>query len=443
METLLKVGYGRADITPEGSVPMGGYGNPSNRYNEEVRDPLYATCIAFTDCDGNTVLLFTTDAIRVNPVLADEARDILCPELGLERHQIMVGSTHSHSTPETSMKEVPTVAAYRVKYVEGLCEAARMAMADRLPALPYVGFQQTESMNFIRHYKMADGSYAGANFGSFAKGCVGHASTNDPWLQVIKFVRIGGKDVILMNFQAHPCFTGGIDKKVLSADYIGDLRKYMETKTGARFAFFQGAAGNQNGISFYRRETRTYDSAEYGRLLGEYALKALEAPVAVAGGKVEILKRTLTMELDHSDDHKVPMCEDIWAEWKQNYDRPASNKRANEIGLNSIYAVSAVIGRAERDTQEDMDIYAFRVGDLGFACAPYEMFCASGEFIKDWSPYAMTFVVSCCNDARGYLATRLAYSHGSYEVDTRRYPVGCAEYLAENFVDMLKELKEN
>ena len=100
------------------------------------------------------------------------------------------------------------------------------------------------------------------------------------------------------------------------------------------------------------------------------------------------------------------------------------------------------MGRSQRGTEEQMTIYAFRVGPLGFACAPYEMFGASGMFIKEWAPYAMTFVVSCCNDARGYLATELAYNHGSYEVDTRRYPKGCAEYLADNFVDMLKELKK-
>lgn len=441
METQLKVGYGRADITPVNSVPLGGYGNAANRYSEAVRDPLYATCIAFTDCDGSTALLFTTDALQAMAELSDAVRDILCPELGLERNRIMIAATHSHSTPDMTLAEVPVIAQQRQNYVQGLCRAARAAMADRLPALPYVAFQQTEGVNFIRHYKIADGSYAGANFGSFQKGVVGHASTNDPWMQLIKFVRIGGKDVVLMNFQAHPCFTGGIDKRVLSADYIGELRNYLECRTGACFAFFQGAAGNHNGVSFYRRETRTSDPAEYGQILGDYALKALEAPVAVSSGKVAVVKRSLTLELDHSDDPLIPLCRDIWAEWQQNFDRPTSNRQAQKIGLNSIYAVGNVLRRAERGQQEDMDIYALRVGDLGFACAPYEMFCASGLHIKENAPYPMTFVVECCNDTRGYLATRLAYGYGCYEVDTRRYCAGCAEYLADNFVQMLTELK--
>ena len=58
------VGYGRADMTPTKPVPLGGYGNPAVRISEKVRDSLYATCVAFTDSEGNTALLFSTDAIN-------------------------------------------------------------------------------------------------------------------------------------------------------------------------------------------------------------------------------------------------------------------------------------------------------------------------------------------------------------------------------------------
>jgi len=442
MEELVRVGYGRMDITPEDSVPMGGYGNPSVRYNEVVRDPLYATCIAFTDAEDNTVLQFTTDCTSISVALANKVRDVLCPEMGLKPEQIMIAATHTHSAPFVTAEDVPSIAAFREKYVTNMCEAARQAMADRLPSLIYVSGVPTERMNFIRHYKMADGTYAGSNFGKWGSGIVGHASNNDSWVQVIKFDRIGGKSIILMNWQAHPCFTGGIDKKVLSADYIGDLRKFVELKTGARFAFFQGAAGNHNGVSVKKSEMLYTECEEYGKALGEYVLRALEAPVPVKGGKVRLVKRTLELELDHSDDHMVEKAKEIREEWTRTYDRSACNKRAQkELGLNSIYAVSAVIGRSERGTSENLDIHAFCVGDLGFACAPYEMFGSSGMYIKEYSPCAMTFVVSCCNGAYSYLASDLAFSHGCYEVDIRRYPRGTAEKLAENFVDMLKEMQ--
>ena len=59
---VLKVGYGRVDITPEESVPLRGLGgDTSNRMSKDVKNPLYATCIAFTDETDNTILLMELD----------------------------------------------------------------------------------------------------------------------------------------------------------------------------------------------------------------------------------------------------------------------------------------------------------------------------------------------------------------------------------------------
>ena len=442
MDTLLKVGHGIADITPEISLPLDGYGNAEHRISEEVRDPLKATCIAFTDPEDHTVLLFTVDVIHVFPFVTEQVRDVLCEEFGLPRENVMIAATHSHSTPKLEADENPAILAYHKKFVTGLVEAGRKAMGNRFPATTSVGFVPTERMNFIRHYKIADGSYAGANFGKWGPGVVGHASNNDSWVQVVKFDRIGAKPIILVNFQAHPCFTGGVDKKVISADYIGELRDYIQMKTGAKFAFFQGAAGNQNGVSFYPRETRTTDVVEYAHLLGDYVLQALEAPVQIKGTKVSMVHRALDLPLDHTEGQElVEKCRAIQKEWLEKADRNYSNEQARAIGLNSIYAVNGVLMRQTLPESEIMDIYAFRVGELGFVCAPYEMFGANGMYIKEYSPYAMTFVVSCCNDAQAYLASDLAFTHGCYEVDTRRFPRGTAEKVADNFVEMLKEQK--
>ena len=442
MEKALKIGYGRVDITPEEHVHLTGYGNDAIRLSEEIRDKIYGTCLAFTDGQDNTVLLFTTDTMATYDVVTGPLRQQIAEEHGLPFENVQIASTHTHSAPAITMK-TPAMEAYRAKYCAGLKEAARKAMEDRTEGNIYVGNTYTENVNFIRHYKMADGTHAGANFGSWASGIVGHTSQPDTNLQAIKFVRPGTKDIVLVNFQAHPCFTGGIDKRVLSADYIGDLRSFVEEKTGARFAFFQGAAGNHNGVSFDAKEVITRDSKEYGELLGAYVLEALKCTRSVTGDmSVAAVRRDMELQLDHSDDALVEKARQIQKIWTETYDRPRCNALANEIGQNSVYALSHIIARAGRGETEVMPIYTLKIGPLGFACAPYEMFGASGMQIKEWAPYAMTFVVSMCNDYRNYLATRLAFSHGCYEVDSRRYPEGTAELLADNFVEMLTQLKK-
>lgn len=435
------VGYARADITPDKPVPMGGYGNPAVRISEQVRDPLYATCLAFTDSEGNTALLFSTDAINATMKITTPIRQELGEKYGLPVSNILIAATHSHSTPDMLSVDNPAIAEQHERYRNGILQSAAEAMADRKPAQIWSGYTMTERMNFIRHYRMADGTFAGSNFGDWSSGIVGHTSDPDAKLQMLKFVREGGEDVLLMNWQAHPCFTGGINAKVVSADYIGEVRKYMEEKTGAKFVFFQGAAGNHNARSIRKSEMRTNDVEEYARLLGDYALYALAHMRPLAAGPVDARERELRLELDHSDDHLVEQAREVYKYWREHYDREESNRQARAMGKNSIYAVSSVLARAGAKESELMDIHAVRVGSIGFAGAPYEMFGVNGQYIKERSPYAATIVVSCCNDARSYLASDLAFSHGSYEVDIRRYPRGTAEKVAEQFVEMLKEMK--
>ena len=440
MNTLLKVGYGKTDITPKTSVPLDGYGNAASRFSKEQRDKLMATCIAFCDPDGNKAMLFTVDCLQTYCRFADPVRVQLSEEFGIPFENINISGTHSHSAP--AMLEVcPEIEQYRQLYHEGLVEAGRKAMADLTPAITYVGAVQTEGMNFNRHNKMADGSFAGDNFGRWGAGFVRHASVSDPWLQVVRYARIGAKDVVLLNFQAHPCSTGGINQLVCSSDVIGDVRDYLSMKTGARIACFQGAAGNHNWRSHEPSEIRTQDTVEYAQLLGEYALKALRRTQQIPGTQVQAVRRDLELELDHSDDHLVPAITPVCEEWWQNFDRDASNKKARELGLNSIYAACYLLERAKKPASEIMSVYAVKVGGIGFACAPYEMFGASGMHIKEQSPMPMTFIVTHCNDSKGYLATEFAFSHGCYEVDGRNYPKGTAERLADTFVEMLREIQ--
>ena len=65
--TTLQVGFGREDITPDYSVLLGGY---SDRWNSQILDHVYATCIALTDSDNNTILVFHMDLLNSNSLFA-------------------------------------------------------------------------------------------------------------------------------------------------------------------------------------------------------------------------------------------------------------------------------------------------------------------------------------------------------------------------------------
>ena len=426
---MLRIGYGKACITPEESVPLAGYGNTAKRMSTNVRDDIFATCVAFTDANDSTVLLFTLDMLHAHVKWTEGIREAVTEACGIPGDRIMVAHTHTHAAPD-AYNSLECTERYRLFLAKRCREAAEAALADRCPGQLYAGIRTMQNgMNFIRNY-IKDES-----------GNMHHADEPDRRLQLVKVVREGTRDILLMNWQAHPCFTGGLKKPDISADYIGDLRKYMEERTGDLFAFFQGASGNVTTGSKLPGERITNDCATYASLLGEWSMLLYDALEPVAGDSLCFRTETLKIPIDHSDDHLVEEAKVVRDFWVDVNDYPICTKFANEHGFNSVYHASGVISRASRGESADMELNVFSVGDISFVCAPFEMYSVNGSFIKDHSPFAMTFIVTSCNTLHGYLAEDKAFDYGCYEVDFRRYPRGTAEKVAEHFTQMLTTLK--
>ena len=429
-EAILQVGYARMDITPTESVPLAGLGNTSKRMSTFVRDNLYTTCVAFTDGDGETALMFNMDLISAKPSETQAIRDAIFEKFGIPHNRVMLSNTHSHSVPDTANTEKEYIQRYNAMKLRQHVAAAEAALADRKPAKMYVGRTTAERLNFIRHYKLDENGKPYA-----------HTADPDPLLQMVKIVREGGEDILMMNWQAHPCLGSHFDLHCVSADYIGEVRSYLEEKLNAKFIFFQGAAGNHNVRSKIKGECPTMDPADYGKLLGYRAMVALSDLQPVAGGKVASVERTLTLDIDHTEDHMLADAQTVVDFWKKTNDRKATDAMAKQYGINSPYHAGAILRRYKQPLTKEMTIYGVRVGDLGFACAPYEMFCDNGQFIRENSPYPVTFVVTCCNATHAYLASKLAFDYGCYEKDNRNFVRGTAEMVADNFVEILKEMR--
>ena len=429
----LMVGYGRVCITPEESVPLGGYGNTSKRMSTNVLDDIYATAIAFSD-DDNTVILITLDMLHAKADWTDSIRTAITDACGVPGGHIMVAHTHTHAAPDSYNDEQESLFRYKDFLVKKVCEAAIISMSDRKPGKLFAGVRTMQQhMNFVRNYIKDED----------APGGLRHAGDPDRRLQLIKILREGGKDILLMNWQAHPCFTGGTKKTDISADYIGVVRSCLEAKTDSLFAFFQGASGNLTTSSKIVGETITHDHKIYGGLLAEWAMLLYNDLKPVEGDRVIVNEKVLTVPIDHSDDHRVADARIVNEHWRKHYDYTICNKFANSYGMNSVYHASGILLRARMGESREMELSAFSVGNLSFVCAPFEMYSVNSCHIKESSPFDMTFIVTSCNTLHGYLAENFAFDYGCYEVDFRRYPRGTAEMVADSFCDMLCELKDN
>ena len=339
---------------------------------------------------------------------------------------------------------LPTSGAYLEKYQKAAVAAAEAAIADLAPATMLAAKVELENLNFIRHYLMNDGTYFGSNFGSTASGYKAHAAPNDPEMRLIKVDRGADKEAILMmNWQAHPCFTGGVEKKDISADYIGVVRTAIERETGMKFIFFQGAAGNHNGFSNMPDEPdfKSDDNNGYGEELAKGAIRALDSLQPVEGTAIKTVQVIYEAAVNHDDEDKIEEATRVNELYKSTNSRDQGNKLARELGLSSVYHAGAILARPSRPQKDTMEINAISIGGIAFVTAPFEMFAATGTYIKDNSPFEMTFVSSCSNGSFGYIPTTVAYDYGCYESFTSYFAKGTAEAVGTKYVEMLNGLK--
>ena len=386
-----QVGFGRVNITPSPNtgVPMGGY---KDQVSTGVLNYIYATCVAITDAEGGTLLLYTLDITDLDKDPVDTLRMRLSASTGIPGENITVSASHTHSGPSKS---------WLGEAIDPLVKAAEEALADRAPATAEIGSYDVPNMNWTRHYIMKDGTMAGDNYGNIQVGYESIVSEADHTMRLIRFVREGDKkDVLMVNWQVHPKLTSTADtmeglatRTLFSSDFIGYTRDYVEKNQDVLFAYYNGASGNVNPFSKLPDEVNAVsrDGRVYGEQFGEHVVNALSNLKPVETGKVS--------------------------------------------------AKTAPLG------ERAYELHAYGVGtSLGFATVPAEIFHETGTQIREGSPFEMTFVLTSANGRDTYIPIADVWDYktndGSlpYEMSICRYPKGTAETLAQQLGDMLTEL---
>jgi len=390
VEHSLRVGFGRADITPETTVPLGG---GSGNISYSVEEPLYLNCVAITDETDNTILVYMIDLLGSYGEFAMQRRAI-AKATGVNELQIMFAATHNHTGPDLKKVNEPSIQLYQEMIPDRIVQAAVDAMADRKPVEGmYIARTYTDDMNFVRHYELKDGSRIGwatpavqANKNGTIKD---HLLPADNELQMVKFVREGGKDIIMMNYQGHPRATQDTIRSQVEA-----IRREIEPQLDCYFTYFLGGSGNVNSTSKITGRTRTGDHLEHGKMITEYAVEAAKNFQEVEVGKVQI---------------------------------SSAKYAGTAIGSNNKLEIL---------------IYAFSFGDVAFTTAPYEMFTENGQKIKEESPFAMTFVATCSNGDLSYLPSEYAFEYDCYEVSITKFEKGTAEKVTAEHISLLKSIYE-
>jgi len=304
------------------------------------------------------------------------------------------------------------------------------------------GRDKTEGLNFVRHYLLSDGTYGGDNFGDFNKNTiVEHATEGDPQMLVLRIDREEDKGITLVNWQAHPCKTeGGSKNRLLSPDFIHSFRTYYEEKSGTHFAYFTGAAGNQNLSTRISSEDNHLDFWQLGEKLATIAYETAQSATKLEGTGITTANLDHELPMNHDREDMLVQANEVVDYWK-GVSTSEANVLARKYGFSSVYEASAIRSRISRPASSTYEINAMNIGGFALVTAPYEMFSNSALYIKENSPFANTMIFSCANGSYGYFPTEAAYEYRSYEGTTARFARGCAEESAKALVSLLEQVK--
>lgn len=390
------VGYAKADITPIDPVPLGGYGDHETRISRGFLEYLYATCVAFSDADGNRLLLIAHDLGSSRQEVFDPIREQIARENGIPGSHIHFAASHSHSSPYTTSTAYENVSEYIALVRQRIAEGAKAALADLKPATMETGFQRVDRLNTVRHYLLTNGKYQGRAVGTLTKDkLVGHYGKVDNLLQVVKFTREGDKPVVMVNWAGHPTGMNGEGYYYASPNYPGALRTELEATHNCYAAFVLSGSGNVNNGSQIASEI-DYRKGEY-KVLGKL----------LADRVGEILKNGLT---------------------PGKADRILVSENIMQSTTNKLQVM-------------DVPLYAFSVGDWACVAAPFEIFDTNAMAVRDASPYRMTFYASCANGALGYLPTPPSFDWEiTYEAEITKFPKGMAETVQDALIGQLRDI---
>lgn len=438
-----RVGFGEALINPRESVPLAGYGRSTSRMSQNITEDLYVQCVALTDEQDNTVLIFSADAIRADDALLS-ATAAASADLNVPYDNVILNVSHSHSSPDLNASSADCIVRHSEYVTQQVILAGRAAMEDRKPAQMYYGSAETEGLNFIRHYLMDDGSYGGDSFGDWDNHyAVGHTAQPDTTIHLLKFTRDGGKDIVLANWRAHAAMTGSAGNGVnVSSDFLGPFRDSLDEMANCHSVYLQGYAGNINPGSRIKSEVEYSDYREHGYLLATFAYQGLQDMELLDSGLIRTKRVTIDGKINHEMDYMQAKAAELSALWGATGDREQVIELGKPYGIRSPYHAGAIRSNAKRGESEQLQLNVIGIGDsVGFTTGPAELFDRNSMAIEEGSPFEHTLCLAYTNGHLGYIPAAYVWEYTSYETDTSRFVPGTAEQIQDTLLQMLDSLE--
>lgn len=289
----VQVGVAKADITPQESVPLAGYGGKT-RMSQEIVHPIWLKAMAIRDELGQTSVLVTADLVGLSDKMVDIIAKNALEKYQLPRERLILNTSHNHSCPVTedvlwiyyefSDQERAAKDRYTRMVYQRYDEVIAAALKDLKPA--EISFEQGLAGIAVNRRRSR---------GPETRAFGGQVDQDVPVLTV----KSEGKlRAILFGYSCHTTALGGLS---ISGDYAGFAQIELEKQyPGLLAMFIQNCGGDANPLPRIRgNEAEAVKlTSMYGHILAEAVkqvilapMKAITGPVKAVMGETELFLR--------------------------------------------------------------------------------------------------------------------------------------------------------
>jgi hypothetical protein len=449
----LLAGAAASNITPPLGAPIVGGWSP--RPATHVHDELHAKCLVLDD--GQTRLaIVICDNVGIPREVYDAAKQRLAETTEIPVEHMLMAADHTHSAASArgpnKVRREETLTDYQQFVVSRIADGVRCAENNLEPARIGWGSAEEPSQVFNRRWHIKPGTPVPNPFGGEDKVRMnpGRGNPNllepagpvDPEIACLSVQSTDGRPIALLaNYSLH--YVGGVRSGDISADYFGMFADRIQQLLGADRLdppfvgmMSNGTSGDVNNINFRVKGERLPRYAKMREVANLVAQKVYEAHQGIAFHDwvpLAARQRELSLAVRKPTDEQLDYARQILA-------KPANAKPYHVRERN--YAERA-IQLAESPDEVSAILQAFRIGDVGIAAIPFEVFAQIGLELKEKSPLPRQFTISLANGSYGYLPTVRQHALGGYEtwLGTCNVEIEAAPKIVDALLAMLEELK--
>lgn len=366
-----------------------------------IQDNIHARAMLINS-DDTTTILISLDLGGISPEFARAVKAYVKRKTGVSKRNIVISCTHTHSAPAAMfLRNCGNIDAEYLNFVKSQILVAVLDACDR-SAPVQIGYSSSQLDLSVNRREKGVRSDLGQDSGSV-----------DPELGIVRFsFPDQSRDVLLVNYTAHPV-TMRADNLSVSADYPGEIYRYVRQELGAEVLFLQGACADVNPKIFGTNAERR----KLGQAIGkEIAARAAQIKVVPAedfdftSRKVFLKIETLPELKDLKNrletlGQEENLADQVWKQAEFDWARDLVQFLENE---------GCVIPKKKM-----VKLDAIRIGKTILLFLPGEIFVATGLEIKRQGGDYKIMVSAYSNDCSiGYLPTRENLEEGGYEVNS-------------------------